>query len=117
MMMLKNGIALLLSIASLSFAEEVQMEGFSTEPMVAGSDRIHLFSAFEQVTYLTTYSYAGEALWEMPFNSQVLSWKIKENQLLVFSKARSGFIYFLSCIDERDGALVWERAIFAPSES
>ena len=34
--------------------------------------------------------------------------------LFVFSKARNGTAYYLTCIDAKMGKLIWEKPILAP---
>jgi hypothetical protein len=86
------------------------------ENLSLGTDRIHVISSFKEVTFFTVYTYAGEPVWEMPFSSEILSWKAKDGQLLIFSRARNGQACFLSSIDASSGKLQWEKAIIAPGQ-
>jgi len=90
---------------------------FSTlkaDPLHLDVEHIHTVSTFENVTFFTTYNYSGELVWEVPFNSEITSWKMQGEQLLVFSKARNNLACFLTCIEAASGQLVWERIISAP---
>lgn len=105
-----TGIALLLLTSALSAAEE----DFSKDTLFFPSGNICVVSPFDATTFITTYTTTGELLWEVAFTSEVISWKQKENQLLVFSKAHNDLVYFLTCIDAAEGTFVWERRILAP---
>lgn len=108
-------IACLLSFASLSAAEELQMDGLSNENLLLHYDNILTVSSFEQITYLTSFTLAGDPVWEAPFYSEIQTWKISNGLLFVFSKSRSGSRCFLTCLDAAEGKLLWERVISAPS--
>ena len=103
-------IALLLLTSMLNASEE----DFSKDALFFPSGNISVVSPFDTTTFITTYSSTGEPLWEVAFTSEIISWKQKENQLLVFSKARNDAVYFLTCIDAAEGTFVWERRILAP---
>ncbi|MBS0603545.1 MAG: hypothetical protein JSS60_00745 [Verrucomicrobia bacterium] len=102
------------SISAFVHAGEVDGDGFSSEMLSVGNEHVHIVSAFDNVTYFTTYNYAGDPVWEIPFNSVIISWKAKGDQLFVFSCARSGLAYFLTCIEAGSGKLLWERPVVAP---
>ncbi len=85
--------------------------------MAVGDHLIHIVSSFESVDYLTTFSHGGELVWEVPFQSQVVSWGLREGALFVFSKARDGQIYFLTDLDAETGQVLWEKNIFAPKSN
>ncbi len=77
--------------------------------------QIYTVSLFDGACYFTTFSPAGEPLWEIPFNSEVLSWEVSDEEVLIFSKARNGSATYLTCVGKADGQLKWERSILAPS--
>lgn len=110
-------IAFLLSCTALLSAEELQMDGFTSENITVGTEYIHIVSAFDQVTFFTTYSMGGDPIWEVPFNSEILYWKSNEEQIFIVSKARNKLAYYLTCLDVNDGMVKWERGIFAPDPS
>jgi len=104
-------IVLMLFVSSLNAFEN----DFSKDKLIISAGNISVISSFEAMTFITTYSPAGDPLWEAPFTSEIVSCKCTEDHLLVFSKARNGIAYFLTCIEAKDGTLVWERPIMAPS--
>ncbi len=110
-------IAFLLSFGSLNAAEELQMDGLSNETLLLHYDNILTVASFEEITYLTSFTLAGDPVWEAPFFSEIQTWKISNGLLFVFSKSRVGSRYFLSCLDAAEGKLLWERVIAAPSPS
>lgn len=103
-------IALLFFTSTLSALED----DFSSDHLIMGTENVSVVSSFDTMTFFTTYSPTGEPLWEAPFTSDVISWKQKEDLLFVFSKARNGMAYFLTCIDAKEGVLVWERRVMSP---
>lgn len=109
-------IPLLLSFGAIQAADELPIDS-SNEDFVIDLDHIYTVSVFEEITYFTAYSLSGDPLWEAPFSSEILSWKVKEGQLFVFSMARNKAAYFLTCVDANAGTLMWERVIRAPTGS
>lgn len=108
-------------------SEEVQLEALVPSPSVTqppvegkllfGSEMIHSISSFDQIAYLTTYSYEGNPIWELPFFAKIVSWELKEGKLFIFSKNRPGTAFYLTCIDAAQGKILWERAIVAPTNN
>jgi len=92
-------------------------EALAPDKLDLGLECIHVVSQFPEVAYLTAYAYSGEPVWEVNFNSEILSWKTKDQQLVIFSKARNGQAYFLTCLDASNGDLIWENPIFGPPGS
>jgi len=86
----------------------------ATDPLTIHSEKAYVISSFEEKDFFTVYSTEGTPLWEASFTSQVVSWKMDTTQVLIFSKARAGKVYFLSSFDLQTGELKWERPIFAP---
>ena len=101
-----------LSIALLLFTSALSA---SEDKLLVSEGTITVASVFDTATFITTYSSTGESLWEAPFTSEVITFKRVEDHLLVFSKARSGMAYFLTCIDAGTGALLWEKPILSPN--
>lgn len=75
---------------------------------------LYVISSFEKMDYFTTYDHDGKLLWEIPFQSKIVSWKLEEGLLVVHSRHREGLAYYLSCVDPKSGEIKWERAIWAP---
>ncbi len=106
-------------------SEELQTEALTPFPSVIqeivegkfllGSEMIHSISSFNEIVYLTTYSYEGNPIWELPFSVNIISWELKGGNLFVFSKNRLGTAFFLTCINAANGQVLWERAIVAPT--
>lgn len=84
------------------------------EDLQISSDHLHTVSTFDEVTFFTTYDLEGNPLWEIPFNSLILSWELYQEHIYIFSKARNAIAYFLTCINPSTGEFLWERAILAP---
>jgi len=103
-------LALMLCASTLHAFED----DFSKDKLIISAENISVISSFEAMTFITTYSSTGEPLWEAPFTSEIISCKCAEDHLLVFSKARNGIAYFLTCIEAKNGTMVWERPIMAP---
>jgi outer membrane protein assembly factor BamB len=89
----------------------------NSEQLSVIGDNIYVVSKFPEVDYFTVYTSSGEFLWEISFNSEVVSSQVKDDLLLIFSKARNGVAYFLTCLDIREGKLNWEKGISAPNAS
>lgn len=100
------GLALICCTLTLSAADK-------NLGLVAG--QIYTVSPFNEICYFTTFSSAGEPLWEIPFNTEVLSWETTDEEVIIFSKARNGSATYLTCVNKGDGQFKWERAIFAPA--
>jgi outer membrane protein assembly factor BamB len=87
----------------------------NSEQLSINGDNIFVVSKFAEMDYFTIYTSSGEILWEVPFNSEIVSSQVKDDLLLIFSKARSGLAYFLTCLDMKEGKLNWEKVISAPN--
>lgn len=103
----------LLVWGTLNADEELQMNA-TCEGFVIGEQLIYTVSPFEDVTYFTAYSFFGECVWEIPFGLEILSWKIHEGQILIFSHAFNNTLYLLTCVDAVKGSILWERPILSP---
>jgi len=108
---MKKALFLLVSLATLA-----QANNYQTDPLFLLQEKVAIVSSFEEGDYLTVYSSQGTPLWEVPFASKVLSWKIDGDNLYVFSKGRPNLIYFLSCFSTQKGELLWEKPVFAPQK-
>ena len=87
---------------------------YSAEPLTIVQEKICVVSSFEQKDFFTVYSLEGMPLWEVSFSSKVISWRVENDRVHVFSKDRAGKAYYLSCFEIEKGGLQWERPIFAP---
>jgi hypothetical protein len=96
-------------------AEEIQRSEYSSEHFVVNKNLIHVISSFDQVDYFSTFLHSGDMVWEIPFNSQILSMKIyNEGLLYIFSKQRNGMAFYLSCVESATGKFLWEKPIYSP---
>lgn len=97
--------------------EEFQFGDFIPERLALDADRIYVISTFEGVNFFTAYTYSGDPAWEISFGSNIISCAYENEMLFVFSKARNGAAYYLTCIDAKMGKLIWEKPIWAPSQT
>lgn len=110
-------IASLLCLTAFANADERPAENVFHEQLGIAFDQIYVVSPFDEVTYFTAYSLAGDMLWEIPFISKILSWKVKEGLVFIFSQDLDGLCYYLNCLDASEGTLLWGRKILAPTPS
>lgn len=97
-------------IALLTFFGVCQAQ----ESISVQENYVFAVSAFDTVDYFSTLTKEGEYLWEIPFNTQVQSFEVKDDQLFILSKTRSGLACFVTCVNKEDGKLIWEKGIYAP---
>jgi hypothetical protein len=86
-----------------------------TDVLFTHDEMVHAISSFSGVDYFSTFSCKGEFLWEVPFGPKIVSWKKETDRLFVLSKMRNGSAFFLTCIDPANGAILWEKGIYAPN--
>lgn len=82
---------------------------FDQDHMITTNYSILILSAFEDEDHITAYSDYGTLQWDVTVRSKVISWKIKDGLLYVFSKSRYLEKTFLTCIDPATGYVIWER--------
>jgi outer membrane protein assembly factor BamB len=82
---------------------------FDQEHMITTNYSVIILSAFEDDDHITAYSDYGSLLWDVTVNPKVISWKIKDGLLYVFSKSRFLEKTYLTCIDPATGYILWER--------
>lgn len=102
-------LGLFLLAGSYSFAKEFHDYSFEQERMMLAEDGIYIISSFEDSDKVTAYSYFGDALWDTSFHAKITSWQLAGNSIIVFSKHRSGYKTYLTCLDRYTGKLVWQR--------
>jgi outer membrane protein assembly factor BamB len=104
-------LALFLSTASLVCADSGYNSDYSFDQdrMMLAEDGIYLISSFEDSDKVTAYSYYGELLWDTSFHAKITSWQIAGNNVIVFSKHRSGYKTYITCLDRYSGRLLWQR--------
>jgi outer membrane protein assembly factor BamB len=101
--------ALFLSLGSIGFAETFRDYDFEQERMMTTQDAIYNISSFEKTDAVTAYSYSGVLLWDKSFHAKITSWQIIGDYIIVFSKHRSGYKTYLTCMDRYTGSVLWER--------
>jgi hypothetical protein len=101
--------ALFLSFGSIGFADTFRDYEFQQERMMTTQDAIYNISSFEKSDAITAYSYAGDALWDRSFHAKITSWQIIGDYIIVFSKHRSGYKTYLTCMDRYNGSIFWEK--------
>src|SRR5262245_14590405 len=103
-------LCLFLSMGSLAMAADTFKDyDFQQERMLTADDGIYIISSFESQDGISAYSYFGEKLWEQRFHAKITSWRVIGNFIIVFSKARSGYSTYLTCLDRYSGALLWQK--------
>jgi hypothetical protein len=105
-----------LCAASILKAEDSSeaIPDFTTERMSVNSESIYVVSSFDVIDYFSTYNHEGEFVWETPFSSKIVSWKIKGDVLFIFSRHRNGLVYYLTRLEAGTGTIKWEKSIFSP---
>lgn len=101
--------ALFLSLGSFCYGETFKDYSFEQERMMLAEDGIYIISSFEHSDGVTAYSFNGVRLWETTFHAKITSWRVVGDYVLVFSKHRSGYKTYLTCMDRYSGAVLWER--------
>lgn len=82
---------------------------FESNHMITTTYSVMVLSAFEEEDHITAYSDYGTLLWDVMVNPKIISWKMKDGLLYVFSKSRYLEKTYLHCIDPATGKIVWER--------
>lgn len=101
-------VALTLTCTGLS-ASLVKDQPFENDRMFATSDALFVVSSYENEDAITAYSYNGIRLWNAPFHAKILSWRMVDNYIFVFSKHRLGTRTYVTCLCALTGELVWQR--------
>ncbi len=95
--------------ASIVSAEQFGDYNFAQERMRLASDGIYIISSFEDSDKVTAYGYNGDFLWDTSFFAKITSWEIAGNSIFIFSKHRSGYKTYLTCLDRYSGRMIWQR--------
>lgn len=82
---------------------------FDQDRMIATNYSLILLSPFEEQDHITAYTDYGNLLWDVTIHPKVMSWKLKDGLLYVFSKSRLMDKTYLTCIDPATGYILWER--------
>ena len=93
------------SLATAYFSDR----DFDQERMIITNYSLILLSPCEDEDHLTAYTDNGTLLWDVSIFPKVMSWKLKNGMLYVFSKSRQFDKTYLTCIDPATGFILWER--------
>ena len=103
-------LAMFLSLASIASARQVSDDyDFTQERMLCAEDGIYIISSFEENDNVTAYSYGGTFLWDRSFFAKITSWQVLGSRIVVFSKHRSGYQTYLTCLNRFTGDIIWQR--------
>lgn len=83
--------------------------GFEQDRMTINRGDVFVVSSFDTQDGITVYDLTGVRLWEARFHAKILAWQVEEDFVLVFSKDRGGTSTYLTCIDRRNGKMVWQK--------
>lgn len=98
-------------------AEDSLNEGMNSDRLFINKNHVYVISSFDELDYFSVYSDSGKLVWEVPFNSKIVSWKMTDELLIIFSRHRAGLVYYVTCVDPISGKLNWEKPIFSPKLS
>jgi outer membrane protein assembly factor BamB len=93
-------------------AENSTASDWHEDPLIVEADLLYVVSSFEDLDYFSAFTHAGEFSWEAPFSTEILSWKFLDDHLFLFSHARDGSVYYLTCLDAKTGKLLWEKGVY-----
>lgn len=84
---------------------------FSQDHMITTNYSIIVHSPFDSTDHITSYSDYGTFQWDVTMNTKVISMKMKDGLLYIFSATRSSFNTktYLTCVDPITGIILWER--------
>lgn len=82
---------------------------FDQDHMLTTNYSVMILSAFEDEDHISAYSDYGSLLWNVSVNPKIISWRMKDGLLYVFSKSRYLEKTYLHCIDPATGKIIWER--------
>ncbi len=102
-------IGAFLTLSSFAHARTTHDYDFEQERMMLTQDSIYIVSSFEDNDKVSCYSYFGEPIWDVSFFAKVTSWQVMNDYVIVFSKHRSGYSTYLTCLDRYTGKKVWQR--------
>lgn len=82
---------------------------FQQDRMQLTPESVMVLSTFDNQDHVTTYSYSGTRLWNVPFHAKILSWKFAGDYVFIFSKDRNGSKTYITCLNRHTGTLMWEK--------
>ncbi len=110
MKLIKLAVAALVLLAAAPVTAGVSSDyAFEQDRMVIDRGNVFVVSSFDSQDGITVYDFTGVRLWEARFYAKILSWQVEEDFVMVFSKDRNGTSTYLTCVDRRNGKMVWQR--------
>ena len=110
---MKSLRSILLSICLLgcgtATAAQFSDRDFNQDRMITTNYSILVLSPCEEEDHITAYTDYGTLLWDVTVHPKVMSWKMKDGLLYIFSKSRYLEKTYLTCIDPATGYTLWER--------
>jgi hypothetical protein len=73
------------------------------------NQNIMVVTSLEDEDHITAYSDNGIRLWDQTFYPKIISWKLKDGYLYVFSKSRLLSTTYLTCMNPMTGIIIWEK--------
>jgi len=87
---------------------------YDLDPLLLDESTVHVVSSFPAIDYFSKLTREGKFLWEIPFQTEICSYEVDEGEVFILSKTRDGSAFFLSCINNENGEINWEKGIYAP---
>ncbi len=115
MKLFSAAVAAMLTFGSFAFAGHLYDNGFEDdyafdqEKMLLAEDGIYILSSFDDQDGICAYLYNGVLAWAKRFHSKITSWRVAGDYIFVFSKHRTGYKTYLTCLDRDTGYILWER--------
>lgn len=110
MKLIKLAVTALVLLSAAPVAAGVSSDyTFEQDRMVIDRGNVFVVSSFDSQDGITVYDFAGVRLWEARFYAKILSWQVEDDFVMVFSKDRNGTSTYLTCVDRRNGKMVWQR--------
>lgn len=83
---------------------------FNQDRMITTNyNQIIILSPFDDSDHITAYSDYGSFQWDVSVSTKVISMKMKDGFLYIFSKSRYVEKTYLTCVDADTGIVLWER--------
>lgn len=94
------------AVSANSFTER----SFNQDHMITTNyNQVIILSTYNDEDHITSYSDYGNFQWDIRLSTKVISMKIKEGYLYIFSRSRYTDKTYLTCADASTGIVIWER--------
>lgn len=97
------------SLIACGSATAAVMTNFNQDHMITTNYGVMIHSPFDTQDHITSYSEYGSFQWDVTMNTKIISMKLKDGLLFVFSGSRISSKTYLTCIDPVTGIVLWER--------